>query len=78
MKKSTIDLILSILLFTSFFFTGFYALAFVAGLLFGDYLVAKFNIRGDEKEVQEATQSWASQFELKQNDNWKEEEGEEQ
>ena len=56
MKKTTVDLILSIALFVGYFFTGLLALPFVAGVLFGDYLIAKYNwmgLRDDEEKEEE-------------------------
>ena len=64
MKKTTVDLILSILLFVGYFFTGLLALPFIAGILFGDYLIAKYNWMGLRIEEDEIEESWASQFEI--------------
>ena len=64
MKKTTVDLILSILLFVGYFFTGLLALPFIAGILFGDYLIAKHNWMGLGDEDEKEKESWASQFEI--------------
>ncbi|MDC0643971.1 hypothetical protein OAP32_00175 [Crocinitomicaceae bacterium] len=64
MKKTTVDLTLSILLFVSYFFTGLLALPFIAGILFGDYLIAKYNWMGLRDEEEKEEESWASQFEI--------------
>ena len=64
MKKTTVDLILSILLFVGYFFTGFLAMPFIAGILFGDYLIAKHNLMGLGDEDKKEEESWASQFEI--------------
>ena len=64
MKKTTVDLILSILLFMGYFFTGLLALPFIGGILFGDYLIAKYNGMGLNDEVEVNEESWASQFEI--------------
>jgi hypothetical protein len=64
MKKTTVDLTLSILLFVGYFFTGLLALPFIAGILFGDYLIAKYNWMGLRIEEDEIEESWASQFEI--------------
>ena len=64
MKKTTVDLILSILLFMGYFFTGLLALPFIGGILFGDYLIAKYNWMGLSDDEEREEESWASQFEI--------------
>lgn len=64
MKKTTVDLILSIFLFVGYFFTGLLALPFIAGILFGDYLIAKYNWMGLRDDEGKEEESWASQFEI--------------
>ena len=64
MKKTTVDLTLSILLIVCYFFTGLLALPFIAGILFGDYLIAKHNWMGLRDEEEKEEESWASQFEI--------------
>lgn len=64
MKKTSVDLILSIVLFIGYFFTGLLALPFIAGILFGDYLIAKYNWLGLGDAEDEPESTWASQFEI--------------
>ena len=64
MKKTSVDLILSIVFFIGYFFTGLLALPFIAGILFGDYLIAKYNWLGLGDTEDEPESTWASQFEI--------------
>ena len=64
MKKTSVDLTLSILLFGGYFFTGLLALPFIAGILFGDYLIAKYNWMGLGDEDEKEEESWASQYQV--------------
>ena len=64
MKKTTVDLILSILLFVGYFFTGLLALPFIAGILFGDFLIAKYNWMGLRDDEEREEESWASQYQV--------------
>jgi len=76
MKKTTVDLILSIFLFVGYFFTGLLALPFIAGILFGDYLIAKYNWMGLRDDEERGEESWASQFEVNRIDSSNKEENE--